>query len=392
MRTLLFVLAFFFALSFAADSDVVVLTTDSFSQTSSGIWLVEFYAPWCGHCKRLVPIWEELATTAKGKFNVAKVDCTVEKDVGTANGIRGFPTIKLFHDGKVSEFNGQRTVDAFVEFVEKETGSKLGVQKKAPAPEVKAEAAGSGNGDLVILTDATFGQKTASGTWLVKFYAPWCGHCKRLAPTWDELATQAKGRFNVAKVDCTVETGSCSDIRGYPTIKLFHDGQVIPYNGPRSIDAFSDFVREKTGGMETVGEEANAGAVEAVPEKKDASQVETEGDIVILTNDNFDAQTKDGVWFIKFYAPWCGHCKKMAPTWSQYATTVKDRQLPYKVAKVDCTVQRDVCQKHAIRGYPTLKLFKGGDAYDYNGSRDESAFLKYVDDYFTAWATPKQEL
>jgi thioredoxin domain-containing protein 5 len=392
MRTLLFVLAFFFALSFAADSDVVVLTTDTFSQTSSGTWLIEFYAPWCGHCKRLVPTWEELATTVKGKFNVAKVDCTVEKDVASSNGIRGFPTIKLFHNGQVSEFNGARTVEAFVEFVETQTGTKLGVEKKAVAPAVKAEAgAPAGNSDLVILTDATFGQKTATGTWLVKFYAPWCGHCKRLAPTWDELATNAKGSFNVAKVDCTVETGSCTDIRGYPTIKLFHNGQVIPYNGPRTIDAFASFVTEKTGGEESVGEQANAGAVEAVPEKKDAP-LETEGDLVILTNENFEEQTKDGVWFVKFYAPWCGHCKNMAPTWTKYATTVKDRQLPYKVAKVDCTVQRDVCQKHAIRGYPTLKLLKGGDAYDYNGGREEPAFLKFVDDYFTAWGTPKQEL
>jgi thiol-disulfide isomerase/thioredoxin len=45
------------------------------------------------------------------------------------------------------------------------------------------------------------------GIWLVKFYAPWCGHCKRLAPTWEELATKAKGSFNVAKLDCTTEKG-----------------------------------------------------------------------------------------------------------------------------------------------------------------------------------------
>jgi len=394
MRTLLLALAFLFAISFAADSDVVVLTTDSFSQTSSGTWLIEFYAPWCGHCKRLVPIWEELATTVKGKFNVAKVDCTVEKDVATSNGIRGFPTIKLFHNGEVSEFNGARTVEAFIEFVESKTGSKYGIEKKAaPVPEAKPTTEegddGHANKDLVILTDATFSQKTATGTWLIKFYAPWCGHCKRLAPTWDQLATQAKGSFNVAKVDCTVETGSCSDIRGYPTIKLYHNGQITPYNGPRTIESFAEFVRDKTSGEESVGEQDNV--AEEVPQKKDTA-VETEGDLFVLSSDNFDAQTSEGVWFVKFYAPWCGHCKNLAPAWSRYASTVKERQLPYKVAKVDCTIQKDICQKFAIRGYPTLKLLKGGDAFDYNGGRDENSFLKFVDDYFTAWATPKQEL
>jgi len=338
---------------------------------------------WFLHGKNLLQL-------SKEKFNVAKVDCTIEKDVASSNGIRGFPTIKLFHDGKITEFNGARTIDAFLEFVESTTGSKLGIEKKAaPVPEAKPAEGEAANQDLVILTDTTFGQKTATGTWLVKFYAPWCGHCKRLAPVWDELATQAKGRFNVAKVDCTVETGSCPDIRGYPTIKLIHNGQATPYNGPRTIEAFSEFVREKTGGEETLGEQA--AAVEAVPEKKD-TVVETEGDLVVLTSENFDAQTSDGVWFVKFYAPWCGHCKTLAPTWSQYASTVQERQLPYKVGKVDCTIQKDICQKYAIRGYPTLKLLKAGDAFDYNGGRDENSFLKFVDDYFTAWATPKQEL
>ena len=43
--------------------------------------------------------------------------------------------------------------------------------------------------------------------WFVKFYAPWCGHCQRLAPTWDELAAETAGKLNVAKVDCTSANG-----------------------------------------------------------------------------------------------------------------------------------------------------------------------------------------
>jgi thioredoxin domain-containing protein 5 len=376
-----------FVVSSAADSDVVDLTTSSFSQTSSGTWLVEFFAPWCGHCKRLAPTWEELATTVKGKFNVAKVDCTIEKDVATSNGIRGFPTIKLFHNGEVFDYNGARSVNAFVDFVESKTGSKFGVERQAEpeAPKPAAAPAAAGSADLVILTDSTFSTKTATGTWLVKFYAPWCGHCKRLAPTWDELATAAKGTFSVAKVDCTVETSSCSDIRGYPTIKLFHNGEIHAYNGPRTIEAFTSFVRDKTGSGEVPAEQV-------VEKKAEAVEAETEGDLVVLTSDNFDAKTSEGVWFVKFYAPWCGHCKRLAPAWSQYATTVKERELPYNVAKVDCTIQKDICQKFGIRGYPTLKLLKGQDSFDYNGSRDESAFLKFVDDYFTAWNSEKEEL
>jgi len=244
---LLVLLLLTFAICFAEEnaggeappSDVVVLTTATFAeQTKSGDWLIEFYAPWCGHCKKLAPTWEELATKSKGQFNVAKVDCTVEKDVCSEQGIRGYPTIKFFVDGKAHDYSGQRTVEAFTSYVEK-TKNPAAAQE-----EVKEAPAQDPTSDVVILGDATFKDKVNEGDWLVKFYAPWCGHCKKLAPTWDELATKSKGQFNVAKVDCTVETGVCGEegIRGYPTVKFFSGGKKFDYQGARTIEDFTKFV------------------------------------------------------------------------------------------------------------------------------------------------------
>ncbi|MCP3665503.1 MAG: hypothetical protein GY696_23905, partial [Gammaproteobacteria bacterium] len=59
--------------------------------------------------------------------------------------------------------------------------------------------------DVVELTDANFESKTSTGAWFVKFYAPWCGHCKKLAPTWEELAASlvSDPDNHVAHIDCT---------------------------------------------------------------------------------------------------------------------------------------------------------------------------------------------
>ena len=80
----------------------------------------------------------------------------------------------------------------------------------------------------------------------VKFFAPWCGHCKSLAPTWTELAGQDLGGARVARVDCTAETTVCKQygVRGYPFLLYFaRDGRSYRYKGKRALRALADFAR-----------------------------------------------------------------------------------------------------------------------------------------------------
>ncbi|KAG2467964.1 PDIA6 isomerase, partial [Polypterus senegalus] len=103
--------------SSGSKKDVVELTDDNFDKNvldGDDIWMVEFFAPWCGHCKNLEPEWAAAASDVKeqtkGKVKLAAVDATVHQELASRYGIRGFPTIKIFRKGEEPEdYNGGRT-------------------------------------------------------------------------------------------------------------------------------------------------------------------------------------------------------------------------------------------------------------------------------------------
>ncbi|XP_078539409.1 protein disulfide-isomerase A3 [Lissotriton helveticus] len=117
-----------FALLFfgvASASDVLEFTDDNFeSETKQrSLILVEFYAPWCGHCKRLAPEYESAATRLKGTVSLAKVDCTANSNICNKFGVSGYPTLKMFRDGEESgAYDGPRTADGIVSTLKKLAG------------------------------------------------------------------------------------------------------------------------------------------------------------------------------------------------------------------------------------------------------------------------------
>jgi protein disulfide-isomerase A1 len=87
---------------------------------------------------------------------------------------------------------------------------------------------------------------------LVKFYAPWCGHCKKLAPIWDELAKElqdVKGLV-IAKFDSTVNEVEGVEVRGYPTLKFYPRGDTkktpIDFDGDRDLESIKAWLKEKS--------------------------------------------------------------------------------------------------------------------------------------------------
>ncbi|KNC54223.1 protein disulfide isomerase A [Thecamonas trahens ATCC 50062] len=108
----------------------------------------------------------------------------------------------------------------------------------------------------------------------------------------------------------------------------------------------------------------------------DDDLTEVDSDVVILGDDNFDARVMDGSWLVKFYAPWCGHCKAIAPVWKETASHLLGVT---SMGKVDCTVHSSICSRYGVRGYPTLKYFKDGVPRDYRGGRSVEALVAYAE-------------
>uniref|UniRef100_A0A6Q2Y3T2 Protein disulfide-isomerase n=1 Tax=Esox lucius TaxID=8010 RepID=A0A6Q2Y3T2_ESOLU len=105
--------------------------------------------------------------------------------------------------------------------------------------------------DVLELGDSDFEYTVAEhDTLLVEFFAPWCGHCQRLAPEYETAATKLKGKVYLAKVDCTVNSETCGrfGVNGYPTLKIFRNGEdSAAYDGPRTADGIVSYMTKQVG-------------------------------------------------------------------------------------------------------------------------------------------------
>jgi len=247
---------------FDAQSEVVELTAANFKSKvldSNSVWIVEFYAPWCGHCQSFAPEYSKAAKALKGLAKVGAVNMDEHQSVGAPYNVQGFPTVKIFGANKNSpgDFQGGRTAQALVD-------NALGEIKKVAQARLSGKTTGgSGSGrktpkgdakDVVELTDSNFEDLVlkSDDMWLVEFFAPWCGHCKSLAPHWEAAATELKGKVKVAAVDATVHTVMAGrfGVRGFPTIKMFPPGkknmdEVVDYDGGRTGDDIVKWALDK---------------------------------------------------------------------------------------------------------------------------------------------------
>jgi protein disulfide-isomerase A6 len=288
-------------------SSVVELTPENFDSVVDGSKsvFVEFFAPWCGHCKNLAPVWDELGEAMKSQSEVviAKVDADAHRSLGERYGVSGFPTLKLFKKGGSTtapeDFNGGREIDDLVKFVNENTGAR-GRVAKAPSK-------------VTVLTPENFDQVALDKNKLVfvEFYAPWCGHCKHLAPDWEKLgaAFQNEDKVVIAKVDADAHKslGERYGVTGFPTLKFFpaDDKSGIAYDGARDLIAMVAEVNAKAGTKRTTDGlfESSVGRVTALDEIAEYFVSKPDERVKLIAQAE-EAAKKSGdanaEWYVKF--------------------------------------------------------------------------------------------
>ncbi|GFT11329.1 thioredoxin domain-containing protein 5 homolog [Nephila pilipes] len=338
---------------------------------------VNFFAPWCGYCKRLKPVWDELAekynaVSSNEGLVIAKVDCTVETPTCADEGVSGYPSLIYYEAGqkKGTKYQGKRDLVGLEDFISNYLGEK---KRDATSGSIKTKLE---NGALE-LTDDSFQNTVNWGLHFVKFYAPWCGHCQKMAHAWEELAEnlQHDKSVTISKVDCTENKKTCAEfeVKGYPTLLWIVNGKKVEkYQGTRDLDGFKRFITDmKAAHKETLEHEEGR-----IPDPKDEPNL-----VVELSNDNFENAIAQGITFVKFFVPWCGHCKRLQPVWNDLA--IKYASNPkIKIAKVDCTQEEKLCGDHKIAGYPTLYIYRESRFLaEYHGDRKLENLHSFVLEY-----------
>ena len=102
--------------------------------------MVKFFQHWCGHCKSMKPAWDQLAEEAHSSVVIADVDCGEQDQLCQENDVAGYPTIKVFKDGKVEDYQGGRDFDSLMEYADENLAEKCDISKVEETCSEKAVA------------------------------------------------------------------------------------------------------------------------------------------------------------------------------------------------------------------------------------------------------------
>ncbi|KAF2353300.1 Thioredoxin domain [Trinorchestia longiramus] len=190
-----------------------VLTSETFKsmvleRPSTQIWVVDFFANWCGPCLAMAPEFRRFSRAMSGLEGVfvASVDCAEHGSLCLEQGVRSYPTVRLYRaNARPYDFSTYNEYSRNAESFKRWLYSHMATS-------------------VTTLNDRTFEEMLRSSEpWLVDFFAPWCGHCHVFAPDFEDIARSLEGAVKLGKVDCQAFQWVCqgAGIGAYPTVVLY---------------------------------------------------------------------------------------------------------------------------------------------------------------------------
>ncbi|SCU96441.1 LADA_0H00958g1_1 [Lachancea dasiensis] len=449
-------------------SAVVKLTAKTFDEfiKEHPLVLAEFYAPWCGHCKTLAPHYVEAAAALESKeIPLAQVDCTEEEDLCMQQGIRGYPTLKVFKNHQVdapSEYQGGRTsqsiisymiaqsmppvtvisgeegaddfkdllaesssaviVDGgvsglnetfyeladlfrddftFVQYNEGDSKPQLSIYLPQDAEPIRFEGK---NNSLTHLVDwvqietkpffgeingETFQSYMGANLPLAYFFYSSPEERSNFESFFTKLGKEHRGKINFVGLDASMFGRHAENLNMKEQFPLFviHDVETnLKYGMPQlSEEKFAALTKPlelKTSDISKFIKDFVGGKLEAIVKSEDIPEVQESSvfRIVGKTHDQI-VNDEDKDVLVKYYAPWCGHCKRLAPIYEELAdiyASDEDAKNKIVIANLDATLN-DV--NVDLEGYPTLLFYPAGKKATpvvYQGGRDVASFLTFI--------------
>ncbi|TFY68678.1 hypothetical protein EVJ58_g843 [Rhodofomes roseus] len=458
--------ALYASLATADASDVINLTAENFDAVvkPEPVILVEFFAPWYGYfwAWALAPHYEEAAGALKEIVKLAKVDCVDQADLCSANGIQGYPTLRVYRQGDYSDYTGPRKADGIVAYMAKQSlpavsdvtsenyqefikadkvvaVAFLPAETDAPGPEFTAtankhrddylfgvttdkalaEEAGVTPPTIVVFR-AFDGPKTEYpypvGSAKVKNIEKWLQEMS--VPVLEEVGTEnyhvyAESGKPIAYlfIDPTEEKKDQQIAAIRPVAAKYHSdvsfvwidaikfadhGKALNLVEPKWPSFVIQDTQKQLKYPYDQAKEVTPEAIESMvqqfldgklePQLKSQPIPATQDESVFnLVGKQFDEVVfdEDKDVFIELYASWCGHCKRLKPTWDQLGdryAAVKDR---ITIAKMEAQ-ENDLPPSVPFRvgGFPTLKFKPAGtrEFIDYNGDRSLESLVAFVEE------------
>merc|ERR1712168_1246997 len=398
--------------SIKQEDNVLVLTADNFDAAvaENQFILVEFYAPWCGHCKALAPEYAKAATQLKDEdssLKLGKVDATIETSLAGKFSIRGYPTLKFFRDGKPGEYSGGRTAAEIINWLKKKTGPPA-----VTLSDVEGAKAFTEGKDVAIV--GLFKNKESESAKIFLEVAAGLDDIPFGISDSDALFEEYKvtkdtivliKAFDEGRNDLEADGVDADALKKFirknelPTIIEFTQEAAQKIFGGDNKNHLLLFISKASSSIEDTLKEYTAAATGykgqvlfiyididdddnerileffgLTPEDWDKNPVK----VLVGKNFNEVAKDKSKSVFVEFYAPWCGHCKQLAPIWDELAEKFKDNG-EVVIAKMDSTANE--LEDVKIQSFPTLKYFpkNSDEVIDYSGERTLDALAKFVE-------------